>query len=168
MLLAAENKEDCWEGTKALIEMFMEAGYQVSRKRAQICKGVTKISLSANTREDGDVTTGWGAPKRLGWEASRTARGGGNCSFLPDSVFPYHTAPAAPPGAGLNVHHPGCSVRLWPPPALILVDPRVHISCRYEGGPHSQALVSGLPPAETSQQVDLPAHPPISSVSVWV
>ena len=36
--MAAENKEDCWEGTKALLEMLMEAGYQVSRERAQICK----------------------------------------------------------------------------------------------------------------------------------
>ena len=106
----------------------LKTGQELGLESAMLPKSlaVTKISLSANTREDGDVTTGWGAPKRLGWEASRTARGGGNCSFLPDSVFPYHTAPAAPPGAGLNIHHPGCSVRLWPPPALILVDPRVH------------------------------------------
>ena len=48
------------------------------------------------------------------------------------------------------------------------LQPLTGLSCRYEGSRHSQALVSGLPPAETSQQVDLPAHPPISSGSVWV
>ena len=27
LLLAEENKEHCWEGTKALLELLMEAGY---------------------------------------------------------------------------------------------------------------------------------------------
>ena len=35
LLLAAETKGKCWEGTKALL--VMEAGYRVSKK-AQICK----------------------------------------------------------------------------------------------------------------------------------
>ena len=38
LLLAAETKEKCWEGTKALFQLLMEAGYQVSKKKAQICK----------------------------------------------------------------------------------------------------------------------------------
>ena len=37
LLLAAETKGKCWEGTKALLELLMEAGYRVSKK-AQICK----------------------------------------------------------------------------------------------------------------------------------
>ena len=38
LLLAAETKEKCWKGTKALLERLMEAGYRLS-KMAQICKG---------------------------------------------------------------------------------------------------------------------------------
>ncbi|MXQ82822.1 hypothetical protein E5288_WYG022758 [Bos mutus] len=38
LLLAAETKEECWEGTKALLQLLMEAGYRVSKKKAQICK----------------------------------------------------------------------------------------------------------------------------------
>ena len=30
LLLAAETKEKCWEGTKALLQLLMEAGYRVS------------------------------------------------------------------------------------------------------------------------------------------
>ena len=41
LLLAAETKEKCWEGTKALLELLMEAGYRVSKK-AQICKEEVK------------------------------------------------------------------------------------------------------------------------------
>ena len=38
LLLAAETKEKCWEGKKALLQLLMEAGYRVSKKKAQICK----------------------------------------------------------------------------------------------------------------------------------
>ena len=38
LLLAPETKEKCWEGTKALLQLLMEAGYWVSKKKAQICK----------------------------------------------------------------------------------------------------------------------------------
>ena len=38
LLLAAETKEKCWVGTKALLQLLTEAGYQVSKKKAQICK----------------------------------------------------------------------------------------------------------------------------------
>ena len=38
LLLAAETKEKCWEGTKALLQLLMEAGYWASKKKAQICK----------------------------------------------------------------------------------------------------------------------------------
>ena len=38
LLLAAENKEDCWEGAETLLELLMEAGYRVSKKKAQVCK----------------------------------------------------------------------------------------------------------------------------------
>lgn len=38
LLLAAETKEKCWEGTKALLQLSMEPGYQVSKKVAQVCK----------------------------------------------------------------------------------------------------------------------------------
>ena len=38
LLLAAETKEKCWEGMKALLQLLMEAGYWVSKKKAQICK----------------------------------------------------------------------------------------------------------------------------------
>ena len=33
-----ETKEKCWKGTKALLQLLMEAGYQVSKKKAQIYK----------------------------------------------------------------------------------------------------------------------------------
>lgn len=38
LLLAAENKDDCWEGTKASLGLLMEAGYPVSKKKARICQ----------------------------------------------------------------------------------------------------------------------------------
>ena len=38
LLLAAETKGNCWEGTKALPQLLMEAGSRVSKKKAQICK----------------------------------------------------------------------------------------------------------------------------------
>lgn len=38
LLLAAETKEKCWKGTKALPQLLMEAGYRVSKEKAQICK----------------------------------------------------------------------------------------------------------------------------------
>lgn len=45
LLLAAENKEHCWEGTKALLELLMEAGYRVLRKKAQIYKMELKLQV---------------------------------------------------------------------------------------------------------------------------
>ena len=36
-LLAAETKEK-WEGAKALLQLLMEAGHRVLKKKAQICK----------------------------------------------------------------------------------------------------------------------------------
>ena len=38
LLLAAETKEKCWKGTKALLQLLMEAGSRMSKKKAQICK----------------------------------------------------------------------------------------------------------------------------------
>ena len=38
LLLAAETKKKCWEGTKTLLQLLMEAGYRVLKKKAQICK----------------------------------------------------------------------------------------------------------------------------------
>ena len=38
LLLTAESKEKCWKGTKALLQLLVEAGYRVSKKKAQICK----------------------------------------------------------------------------------------------------------------------------------
>ena len=38
LLLAAETKEKCWKGTNALLQLLMEAGYQVWKKKAQIYK----------------------------------------------------------------------------------------------------------------------------------
>ena len=38
LLLAAETKEKCWKGSKALLQLLMEAGYQVLKKKAQIFK----------------------------------------------------------------------------------------------------------------------------------
>ena len=38
LLLAAETKEKCWKGIKALLQLLMEAGYRVLKKKAQICK----------------------------------------------------------------------------------------------------------------------------------
>ena len=38
LLLATKTKEKCWEGTKALLQLLMEAGYWASKKKAQICK----------------------------------------------------------------------------------------------------------------------------------
>ena len=37
LLLAAETKKKCWEESKTLLQLLMEAGYQVLKK-AQICK----------------------------------------------------------------------------------------------------------------------------------
>ena len=42
LLLVSETKEKCWEGTKALLQLLMEAGYRVSKKKAQICKEEVK------------------------------------------------------------------------------------------------------------------------------
>ena len=36
--MAAKTKEKCWKGTKALLQLLMQAGYRVSRKKAQIYK----------------------------------------------------------------------------------------------------------------------------------
>ena len=33
-----ETKDKCWKGTKALLQLLMEAGYWVSKKKAQIYK----------------------------------------------------------------------------------------------------------------------------------
>ena len=44
-LLAAETKKKCWEGTKALPQLLMEAGYWVSKKKAQICKEVRYLGF---------------------------------------------------------------------------------------------------------------------------
>ena len=38
LLLIAKNKKDRWEGIKALLELLMESGYRVLKKKAQICK----------------------------------------------------------------------------------------------------------------------------------
>ena len=38
LLLATETWEECWEGTPALLQLLAEAGYRVSRKKAQICQ----------------------------------------------------------------------------------------------------------------------------------
>ena len=38
LLLAAKNNKKCWKGTKALLQLLIEAGYWVSKKKAQICK----------------------------------------------------------------------------------------------------------------------------------
>ena len=38
LLLAAETRGKCWEGTKALLQLPMEAGYCGSRKKVQVCK----------------------------------------------------------------------------------------------------------------------------------
>lgn len=45
LLLAAENKEHCWEGTKALLELLMEAGYRVLRQKPQIYKMELKLQV---------------------------------------------------------------------------------------------------------------------------
>ena len=38
LLLAAETKGKCWKGIKALLQLLMEAGYRVLKKKAQICR----------------------------------------------------------------------------------------------------------------------------------
>ena len=38
LLLAAKTKEKCWKETKTLLQLLMEADYQVSKKKAQIFK----------------------------------------------------------------------------------------------------------------------------------
>ena len=38
LLLAAETKKKCWKRTKTLLQLLMEAGYRVSKKKTQICK----------------------------------------------------------------------------------------------------------------------------------
>ena len=56
LLLAAETKEKCWEGTKALLELLMEAGHQVTKKKAQICKEEVRY-LGFVLRKDTRVQT---------------------------------------------------------------------------------------------------------------
>jgi hypothetical protein len=38
LFLASHNREKCWEGIKALLAQFSEAGYKVSWKKAQVCQ----------------------------------------------------------------------------------------------------------------------------------
>ncbi|KAL0622761.1 Gag-Pol polyprotein [Plecturocebus cupreus] len=38
LFLTSRRQKDCWEGTKALPQLLMEAGYKVSWKKAQICR----------------------------------------------------------------------------------------------------------------------------------
>ena len=38
LLLAAKNSKDCWEGTKAFLQLLLESDYRVWKKKAQICK----------------------------------------------------------------------------------------------------------------------------------
>ena len=45
LLLAAETKEKCWEGTKTLLQQLMEAGYWVSKKKGQIYKDEVRFDL---------------------------------------------------------------------------------------------------------------------------
>jgi hypothetical protein len=42
LLLAGPTREDCMEGTHLLLSLLWEAGYKVSRKKAQICQGPVK------------------------------------------------------------------------------------------------------------------------------
>ena len=42
LLLAGTTEAQCLEGTRALLSLLMEAGYQVSKKKAQICKKQVK------------------------------------------------------------------------------------------------------------------------------
>ena len=61
LLLAAENKDDCWEGTKASLRLLMEAGYRVSKKKARICKEEVRylgFVLKRGTRLLAYMTTG--------------------------------------------------------------------------------------------------------------
>ena len=50
LLLAAETKEKCCEGTKTLLQLRMEAGYRVSKKKAQIYKEEVRFVLKKDTR----------------------------------------------------------------------------------------------------------------------
>ena len=70
LLLAAETKEKCWEGTKALLQLLTEAGYQVLKKVAQICKEevrylgfVLKKGTRLSDQSRKDVTLRIPAPK---------------------------------------------------------------------------------------------------------
>ena len=56
LLLAAETKEKCWEGKKALLQLLMEAGYRVSKKKAQLCKEAVR-SLGFVLKKDTRVQT---------------------------------------------------------------------------------------------------------------
>ena len=38
LLLAAETKEKCWKGANVLLQLLIEAGYRVLKKKAQIYK----------------------------------------------------------------------------------------------------------------------------------
>jgi hypothetical protein len=38
LLLASNNQEKCWVGTKALLAQLSKAGYEVSWKKAQVCQ----------------------------------------------------------------------------------------------------------------------------------
>ena len=48
-LLAAETKEK-WEGAKALLQLLMEAGHRVLKKKAQIYKEEVRFVLKKDTR----------------------------------------------------------------------------------------------------------------------
>ena len=43
LLLATKTKEKCWEGTKALLQLLMEAGYRMLKKKARICKEISEV-----------------------------------------------------------------------------------------------------------------------------
>ncbi|KAK1332194.1 hypothetical protein QTO34_006866 [Cnephaeus nilssonii] len=42
LLLASSTQAQCWEGTRALLRLLTETGYQVSKKKAQICQKEVK------------------------------------------------------------------------------------------------------------------------------
>ena len=56
LLLAAKTKEKCWERTKALLQLLMEAGHRVLKKEAQICKEEVRY-LGFVLRKDTRVQT---------------------------------------------------------------------------------------------------------------
>ncbi|KAK1346625.1 LOW QUALITY PROTEIN: hypothetical protein QTO34_000485 [Cnephaeus nilssonii] len=77
LLLVSSTRAQCWEGTRALLRLLTETGYQVSKKKAQICQKEVKFWITQGKQRLGTErkqavcaipvpSTRWQIPEFLG------------------------------------------------------------------------------------------------------